>query len=286
MSSSSPLVVVGATNLIAPYLIERLRALGRVAEVLSRQQVSLPEGFVSRRMDLETATGCVVPQGAVVLSLIPLWLLAKFLPRFAGAQAIIAVGSTSVFSKAESVSASEQGIAAQLQKAERDVIAWCAGNGATYTLLRPTLVYDGHGDKNIARMVRFIRWFYFLPLAAPASGLRQPIHADDVAGAIAGAINNDAAANKAFNIAGGEVLPYRVMAERVFAALGKPPRFLMLPTRLLMKAFGLAESLGVLREKSFGNAIFQRMNQNLIFDVADGLQVLDYKPREFRPKIL
>ena len=57
------------------------------------------------------------------------------------------------------------------------------------------------------------------------------------------------------------------MAERVFIALGQKPRFLMLPSNFLQTGF---------------RAIFQRMNEDLVFDVAEGLKILDYQPRPFK----
>jgi hypothetical protein len=59
------------------------------------------------------------------------------------------------------------------------------------------------------------------------------------------------------------------MAERVFIALGQKPRFLMLPSNFLQTGF---------------RAISQRMNEDLVFDVAEGLKILDYQPRPFKPE--
>lgn len=286
MSQNFPIVMMGAANLIAPYMMQRLKEADLAAEVISRKAVAVPEGFSLTQIDLTSARNWIAPEGAVIISLIPLWVLAQLLPRFMGVKAIIAVGSTSLFSKAGSASESERKTAADLDRAEGLLREWCRRSLVHYTLLRPTMVYDGRGDKNIARMARFIRRFRFLPLAAPAEGLRQPIHADDVARAVIGAINNEEAYDKALNIAGGEVLTYRVMAERVFAAAGINPRFLMLsPTDWLIKAFHGVEALGLLREKSLGGAIFRRMNEDLVFDTGEGLRILNYQPREFRPEI-
>ena len=68
--------------------------------------------------------------------------------------------------------------------------------------------------------------------------------------------------------------------------MGVKPRLVMLPTEWLMKAFNGAEKIGILREKSFGSAIFQRMNEDLIFDVEEGLRILNYQPRGFAPEIV
>jgi hypothetical protein len=283
MPQNSPLVIIGATNLIAPYLIKRLQTGGLQAEIISRKAVPVPEGFTLTQIDITSARNWIAPEGAVIISLIPLWLLAQFLPRFIGVKAIIAVGTTNLFGKPNSKE--ERKIAAHFDNAGALLREWCKRSFVHFTLLRPTMVYDGRGDKNITRLAHFIRKTHFVPVAAPAKGLRQPIHADDVARAVMGAINNEAAQDKVFTIAGGEVLSYRVMVERVFEAMGLKPRLLMLPSEWLTKFFHGTEALGILRDKSFGNTIFQRMNEDLIFDVAEGVKVLGYEPRGFSPQI-
>ena len=281
MPQDYPLVIVGASNLIAPYLIKRLHAVGLVAEVITRKRIDLPEGFTLTLLDLTLARNWIAPENAVVISLLPRWLLEQFLPRFIGVKAVIAVSSTNVLSKNENISPTERKTINALERAEGVLHEWCKRSLVHYTLLRPTMIYDGKTDKNITRVINFIRRFHFLPLAAPAKGLRQPIHADDVARALIAAINNQAAHDRVFNIAGGEILSCRTMAERIFASLKIKPRLLMLPTEWLVKAFGSIERIGLLRGHAFGSAMFQRMNDDQIFDVGEGLKVLNYQPRKF-----
>jgi nucleoside-diphosphate-sugar epimerase len=132
-------------------------------------------------------------------------------------------------------------------------------------------------------MAGFIRRWGFLALAAPASGLRQPIHADDAARAVVAAMDNVGAQNKAIGIAGGETLTYKDMALRVFAALGREPRIVMLPT-VAQKALQTAAKAGLVK-RSVARA-FQRMNQDVVCDMAEGLRLLDYQPRPFKPEFL
>ena len=73
------------------------------------------------------------------------------------------------------------------------------------------------------------------------------------------------------------------MAERVFLSQGLAPRFVVLPVAWLRAAFALAARLGIVRESGFGSAVFARMNQDLVFDVDEGLAVLRYAPRAFVP---
>ncbi len=278
-----PVVVLGAGNLIAAYLLPRLAAAGRDTIAVARRDVAVPPGTRVERVDFAEDGPWSVPPGALVVSVLPLALLARALPRLAGARAVVAIGSTSLFSKADSDDPQERATARKLERAEAALAEWGRREGVAWTVLRPTLVYDGVGDRNIARMVRLARRARALPIARPSHGLRQPIHADDIATALLGALDNPAAADRAFNIAGGEVLTYRAMAERVFRSQGLHPRFLVLPVSWLRFAFGLAARVGIVRETGFGSAVFARMNQDLVFDVAEGLEVLDYRPRPFAP---
>ncbi len=275
--------MLGASNIIATGLMKRLAAAGVPTLAVARRDLPLPAGVESARVDFETDEPWTVPPGAAVVSILPLALLVSALPRLTGARSIIAIGSTSLFSKADSDEAQDRATARKLERSETALADWCGRHGVAWTVLRPTLVYDGFGDRNIARMIRLVRRTRVLPIARPSSGLRQPIHADDIAKAIMGALDNPRAAGRAFNIAGGEVLTYRAMAERVFRSQGLIPRFIVLPVSWLRLAFGLAARARLLRESGFGSAVFARMNQDLVFDVADGLEILGYAPRRFEP---
>ena len=40
-----------------------------------------------------------------------------------------------------------------------------------------------------------------------------------------------------------------------------------------------------MQESYFSTSVFRRMNEDLIFDVAEGLQLLNYQPRDFQAGI-
>lgn len=281
MPQDFPLVIVGGNSMVGKHLMQRLHDKGYVADVISRRPMEVPDGFSFTLMDLTKARNWIAPEGAVVISLLPLWVLAHMLPRFMGIKRLIATGSTSRFNMAGNMSAKERSLAATLEAAENVIQEWTARCAVQWNILRTTLIYDGKTDKNITRMARFIRRWHCLPLAAPASGLRQPIHADDVAIALIACLEHPEITSHAFNIAGGEILSYRTLVERVFTAQGLAPRFIWLPTQALVTAFRLITRLGLFRASSFGAGIFTRMNQDLIFDVQEGREKLGLSPRRF-----
>jgi nucleoside-diphosphate-sugar epimerase len=200
---------------------------------------------------------------AVAIHAAGAWLLpAQFEPlRAAGVRRVVCFSSTSMLAKAESSSAAERALARRLAAAEAAV----AASGMSSILLRPTLIYGLGLDRNVSRAAAFIsRWRCF-PLAGPGRGLRQPVHADDLATAALAAAANDIGG--AWNLGGGETLTYRQMIERIFAALGLRPRFVRLPL--------LARFPGAI------GAVAQRMEQDLNFDDGRAWSSLGLVPRRF-----
>ena len=64
-----------------------------------------------------------------MVSVLPLALLASALPRLVGARSIIAIGSTSLFSKADSDDAKDRATARKLERAEAALADWCGAPG-------------------------------------------------------------------------------------------------------------------------------------------------------------
>jgi nucleoside-diphosphate-sugar epimerase len=196
-----------------------------------------------------------------------------------GIRRLVALSSTSRFSKDDSDDAEERQVARCLRNAEEQVQAWAQRHGVEWVILRPTLIYGFGQDKNIAEIARFIRRFGFFPLFGKANGLRQPIHAADVAGACLAALQASCAANRAYNIAGGEKLTYRDMVARVFTALGRRPRLATVPLWVFRLAVTLLCCLP--RYRQWSAAMAERMNRDLVFDHSDAERDLGFKPRGF-----
>jgi nucleoside-diphosphate-sugar epimerase len=211
----------------------------------------------------------------------PIWVLPDYfsLIEASGARRVVALSSTSRFTKIGSGDMAENAVAAKLIESEAQVQAWAEARGIEWVVLRPTLIYGLGRDKNISEIARFIRRFGFFPVLGQAHGLRQPIHAEDVAAACVAALQAPAAANRAYNLSGGETLAYRDMVARVFAALGRPVSLVTVP----LWAFRLAVAMlrRVLRFRHWSAAMAERMNRDLVFDHAEAARDLGFKPRGF-----
>lgn len=215
------------------------------------------------------------------ICLAPIWVLPDYFGLFDahGARRLIVLSSTSRFTKENSSDPDEQAISLRLAEAETRVQEWAKKRGVEWVILRPTLIYGLGRDKNIVEIVHIIRRFGFFPMFGKANGLRQPVHAADVAGACLAALRVPCAVNRAYNISGGETLTYRNMIARIFIAIGCTPRLLIVPLWVFSLAVSILRCLP--RYRQWTTAMAERMNRDLVFDHTDAARDLGFKPREF-----
>ncbi|MDR7231683.1 nucleoside-diphosphate-sugar epimerase [Caulobacter sp. BE264] len=277
----TPVLVLGATSLIGRHLMARLKDEGLDPVAFSRRPPSGDACWVGGDLkdpDLDER----LPLAATVFSLSPIWLLPPALPalKARGMARLVAFSSTSRFTKTDSPVAAERAVAVALAKAEQALETWCAANGVAWTILRPTLIYDEGHDENVSRIARLVRRFHVMPLSGAGEGLRQPVHAEDLATGALAAAHAPAAQNRAYDLVGGETVSYRVMVDRVFEGLGKTPRSLPMPTWL----FGLLMRLAKPFYPGATTAMGARMGQDLTFDSSDAARDFGWAPRDFHPR--
>jgi len=294
-------IVTGATGLVGHYLLPLLMERGFAVQAISRRsgghggpdpRAPGPEGIGPRvgrirwvAMDLaEPDIGRTdsIGRADCLVHAAPIWLLPPWLPRAAdaGVRRLVAVSSTSRFTKQGSGSPGERETARRLTEAEVVVERTCRERGIRWTILRPTLVYGGGRDRNVSDVARFIRRFGFFPIAGEGRGKRQPVHAADVAGAALAVVERPSTFDRAYDTPGGETLTYAEMIARIARGLGRTPRLLHVPLPLLRGALTVASRLPHL-----GHAtpdVADRMDEDLVFDLAPARRDFGYDPRPFR----
>lgn len=275
-----PVGLIGATSLVGRRLIAKLTATCEKTIAFSRNTgLSDTKSVVWRQLYIAPDTVTEIIEDWICVA--PLWVLPACFPLLEahGTKRIVALSSTSRFTKHGSSDAGEQEVARRLAQAEVEVQGWAEKHGVKWIILRPTLIYGGGRDKNITEIARFIRRFGFFPVFGKAQGLRQPIHADDVVAACLAALRNPRSDCRAYNISGGETITYREMVRRVFAAMGRSPRLLTVPMwafRLSVMALQMAP-----RYRHWNVAMAERMNHDLVFDHGDVMTDLSFNPRPF-----
>jgi hypothetical protein len=281
--------VFGATSLIGRCLLPRLLAAGfRVRAFCTdpRQAVAsdVSPSLTWHALDLRV-TGDLPADGQpdALINLAPIFALPAVLPalRRRGVARVIAFGSTSAYTKSESAVAAERLLAARLIDAERAVREACVREGLRWAIFRPTMIYALGHDRNITRLANFIRRWRFLPMPGAGRGLRQPVHADDLAKACIALLAASDGWNRSYNLSGAEVLSYRQMVARLFARLGCPPRIVGLPGWLWRLGLGLARLLPAYRD--INPAMLQRVDSDMCFSHDDAAQAFGFAPRSFLP---
>lgn len=218
---------------------------------------------------------------------IPIWHLSfEALHHFydLGCERLIAYSSTSRFTKDESYQEAELKIAEKLKAGEERLMAFCAEHHMTYTLLRPTLIYDEGHDGNVSAIAERIKKYGVFPLCGSGKGLRQPVHAEDVAKAALAVLQSLKTKNRAYNLSGADTIPYKEMVKRVFDGVGKPARLISLPSPLWWLALKVYTMFNPIDPTKLNFEMAKRMNRDMIFDHRRAREDFGFAPQGFRPK--
>lgn len=268
-----PVLVAGATSQIGWFLLPELVRRGVPVLALSRRSRAAVAGVTWLRGALPQP-GAAVDGVRAACSFAPLDALAAWI-RSGGAprlERVVATSSMSADSKRGSPVAAERALARRLRDGEAALADACAARAIAWTVLRPTLIYGAALDRSLTPIARrAARWRVF---GLPAGrGLRQPVHAADVAAAVLRALDG-AAVGRVLPIGGGERLRAAEMFARVRASL--PFHTLALPVPALAIRVG-ARLVPRLRGP------LTRLDEDLVADNAELERLLGVRPRGFQP---
>lgn len=269
-------LVSGATSQIGRYLLARLVRAGiPVLAVSRRQHPPLPgvQWWTGDLADALAAHAGTPWQAIISFSPMEAWVPWLAAHDRAPAPRIIATSSMSVLTKQDSAQADEQQVVARLRDGEAGISAQADRLGMHWTILRPTLIYGAGIDRSLTPIVARARRTRLFPIPM-ARGLRQPVHADDIAQAVMAALTTDAAAGRVLEIGGSERLDYATMFRRVHASM--TPRTLSVPLPSLVLRL-LAATLPRARGP------VSRLQQDLIADNGPLQALLGVRPRPFQP---
>ncbi len=217
----------------------------------------------------------------IMVSCGPVKLAARLLDSCLELRRVICISTSSIFTKTASSDSQEQELIKNIISDEKKLKSSCEKRNIELLLLRPTLIYGCGLDKNISRLALLIKRFGFIPLAGKASGMRQPVHADDLAKLVMAAINKIDLPSFESPVSGGTTLSYRDMVNRVFDALDQPSKILSLPPAILIR---LLKVLTWIPGMGDMNAEFVlRQNRDMVFDDSRLREILGATAQPFQP---
>jgi nucleoside-diphosphate-sugar epimerase len=278
-------IVIGATGIVGGHIVDRLVQVGERPIGLSRSKREYTADTEWLQGDLSAPETLKLQPFKTLYCTAHVGLLAAALPYLSclsgpSLTRVVAFTSTSIVTKIDSEIDEEREHVRLWAAAEQQLIGACERLGIQWTVLRPTIIYDEGRDANITRLSRLIERFGFMPLAGSGAGLRQPVHAEDLAAGAVAAAASSAAANKIYAIPGRDTITYREMVGRIFDGMHRRRRIVAVPPTLWRAAFALAKPFISNANVAMGT----RMATDMIFDATPAVQDFGWNPRGFRPK--
>jgi len=148
-----------------------------------------------------------------------------------------------------------------------------------WTIVRPTMIYGTARDRNVSRLLRWLRTWRVMGLPAGGRALQQPIHVADVASALVTCLLTDATASRTYNISGREPLTFRDMVTQAARAVGVRPLLIPVPLAPVAAVVGVAERLHIpvrLRAEQL-----RRIAEDKAFPHDDAARDFGFSPRSF-----
>lgn len=118
-------------------------------------------------------------------------------------------------------------------------------SGLQYTILRPTMIYGSPRDRNMWRLIQFIRYSPIIPVFGDGNSLQQPIYVGDVAQAILSCLCNDQTIGKSYNIAGKYPLTYNQVIDTIAKQINKRVWRIHVPSSPVVSLLKLFERLHI-----------------------------------------
>ncbi len=278
-------LVTGATSMIGDFLLPLLYQQGYEVLATSRKPHEAQEGIDWYQLDLCSPDSLqVIDHADVWINIASLSLLTAAAEQHAerlGVRRMIAFSSTSKFTKADARSSVDRRMAHGLREHEDRLEAFCRRRNINVQILRPTLIYCRGRDKNVTAIMDVICRFGVFPLVGGGKGLRQPVHAEDLAIACIQILQQANLPSRGYNLSGGETLSYRAMVERIFQAMGKPVRIVNVPLFLFRWGIVVARLIPHCRYLTTDMAC--RIMKDMAFSHRAASEDFGYDPRAFNP---
>ncbi|MBW3577884.1 MAG: NAD(P)H-binding protein [Actinobacteria bacterium] len=187
----------------------------------------------------------------------------------AGIRRAVFVSTTSVFTRLPAGSKA-------VRLAAEDAIR---NSELDWTIVRPTMIYGTPEDRNIARLLRFLKRSPVFPLPAGGTGLQQPVHVDDLADVLVAALGRSAAVGRIYDVGGPGAITFRQLVLEAGRAVGREPFLVPVPLRAMAWTVRMYERISS-QPRLRGEQIL-RLQEHKVFDNSDAVRDLGYDPRRF-----
>ena len=191
----------------------------------------------------------------------------------AGIQRAIFVSTTAIFTQLNAKSKKVR------LAAERAIET----SGLQYTILRPTMIYGSPRDRNMWRLIRFMRYSPIIPIFGDGNYLQQPIYAGDVAQAIVNCLCNDQTIGKSYNIAGKVPLTYNQVIDTIARLINRRVWKIHIPSSPVVSLLKILERIHIPFPIKAEQIL--RLNENKAFSYEAAQRDFGFSPLTFEEGI-
>ncbi len=215
----------GSKSLVGKYIINYLSSIKNVDEIIILSRKKTKGANFINLDNPQHPENYKFEGNGIVINLAPIWSFTNYLNYLQSHDVnnlkkiknIITCSSTSVLTKKYSNNIKDKCLVSKLENAENFLVYLSNKFNIPYTIIRPTLIYGQYKqdkDKNLSKIELALKFLPFIVLPEN-SGLRQPIHATQVANVIVRLLKIDKYKNKIINIGGDEIISYEEMIKRI-----------------------------------------------------------------------
>jgi nucleoside-diphosphate-sugar epimerase len=152
-------------------------------------------------------------------------------------------------------------------------------SGLDFTILRPTMIYGSSRDRNMCRLIRYLKRWPVIPIFGDGECLQQPVYVEDVALAVRQSLEKEQTVGHSYNISGAEPLTYNRVIDTVCEQMKRRVHKIHFPVAPVASSLKLFERLS-LRLPVKAEQIL-RLNEHKAFDFSDAARDFGYEPRPF-----
>ncbi len=274
-------LIFGLSGQVGDVLLPLLSDSQYQVMAISRHTKSDAKNIIWQQADFSNFKSIDTNYDAIV-SLGPLdafvnWLISSNIKT----EKIIALSSTSIVTKKNSPDPIERKLAQLLHKSEQLLLQQAEKVAASLIILRPTLIYGMGRDQSLSRLLHMAKRYKFVLLPKNATGLRQPVHAADIADALFKALQLPGFDRLILDLPGGETLSFGQMLLRSLQKHSPKAIVLRIPDRLFELVLRSAVFSGF--ANGVGPGFFARLREDWVFDAAPAYVALGYQARPFSP---
>jgi nucleoside-diphosphate-sugar epimerase len=258
------ILLVGGTGFLGSFVAARLAHRGPA--ILARptsDRSTLPEGLEVRLGDLAQPLSLDGISTLVYCASMGFGHIPPLVQQLEahGVRRAVFLSTTAIFTSLPSAS---RAVRVQAEAAVQ-------GSSLAWTLLRPTMIFGTARDRNISRLLRYLKRWPVYPVAG--NGLWQPIYVEDLADAVVAALDSPNAIGRAYNVAGATPLTFGDLIRAAARAVGR--RVVMVNVPIAAATFAARLTHVVTSEQ------IRRLAEDKAFTYAEAARDFGFAPRSF-----